>query len=323
MSAAGTSPTPAEAAPHVSVMAAETLEALAVRPNAWYVDGTFGAGGHTRLLLEQGANVLAIDQDPNALDYVTVLRDASVRDARVRDNRLQDTRVADTRFPCELRFVAGNFRDVESIAAAELGPTASVAGVLLDLGVSSMQLDEGERGFAFRHDGPLDMRMSATGESAEDVVNDYSLEDLAAIIFRFGEERHSRRVARRIVEARASGRIQTTGRLAEIVSSAYPQGPRREHPARRTFQALRIHVNDELGALQEGLEAAARLLAPGGRLVVLSYHSLEDRIVKQFLKDSPRMAALTKRPLEATPEEIETNPRARSAKLRAGERVNQ
>lgn len=165
--------------------------------------------------------------------------------------------------------------------------------------------------------------MSATGESAEDVVNDYSLEDLAAIIFRYGEERHSRRVARRIVEAREGGRIQTTGRLAEVVSSAYPPGPRREHPARRTFQALRIHVNDELGALQEGLEAAARLLAPGGRLVVLAYHSLEDRIVKQFLKDSPRMSALTKRPLEATPEEIETNPRARSAKLRAGERVNQ
>ncbi len=296
------SPTPT-AAPHVSVMAAETLEALAVRPGAWYVDGTFGAGGHTRLLLERGANVLAIDQDPAAADYVAALRRAGL--------------------PGELRFVAGNFRDVESITAAELGTADGIAGVLLDLGVSSMQLDEGERGFAFRHDGPLDMRMAATGESAEDVVNDYSLEDLAAIIFRFGEERHSRRVARRIVEAREAGRIQTTGRLAEVVSSAYPPGPRREHPARRTFQALRIHVNDELGALQEGLEAAGRLLAPGGRLVVLAYHSLEDRIVKQFLKDSPRMSALTKRPLEATPEEIEINPRARSAKLRAGERVNQ
>lgn len=290
-------------APHVSVMAAETLAALAVHPGAWYVDGTFGAGGHTRLLLERGANVLAIDQDPAAAGHVAALRRAGL--------------------PGELRFVAGNFRDVESLTAAELGNARGIAGVLLDLGVSSMQLDEGARGFAFRHDGPLDMRMSATGESAEDVVNDYSLEDLAAIIFRYGEERHSRRVARRIVEAREGGRIQTTGRLAEVVSSAYPPGPRREHPARRTFQALRIHVNDELGALQEGLEAAARLLAPGGRLVVLAYHSLEDRIVKQFLKDSPRISALTKRPLEATPEEIETNPRARSAKLRAGERVNQ
>ncbi len=302
MSRADASPT-LTPAPHVSVMAAETLEALAVRQGAWYVDGTFGAGGHTRLLLERGANVLAIDQDPAAASYAAALRRAGL--------------------PGQLRFAVGNFRDVESLTAVEVGSAGGIAGVLFDLGVSSMQLDEGERGFAFRHDGPLDMRMSATGESAEDVVNDYSLEDLAAIIFRFGEERHSRRVARRIVEARAGGRIQTTGRLAEVVSSAYPPGPRREHPARRTFQALRIHVNDELGALQEGLEAAARLLVPGGRLVVLAYHSLEDRIVKQFLKDSPRMSALTKRPLEATPEEIEVNPRARSAKLRAGERVNQ
>ena len=296
------SPTPT-AAPHVSVMAAETLEALAVRPGAWYVDGTFGAGGHTRLLLERGANVLAIDQDPAAADYVAALRRAGL--------------------PGELRFVAGNFRDVESITAAELGTADGIAGVLLDLGVSSMQLDEGERGFAFRHDGPLDMRMAATGESAEDFVNDYSLEDLAAIIFRFGEERHSRRVARRIVEAREAGRFQTTGRLAEVVSSAYPPGPRREHPARRTFQALRIHVNDELGALQEGLEAARRPPAPRGRPLGPASPPPEDRIRTHVLKDSPRMSALTKRPLEATPEEIEINPRARSAKLRAGERVNQ
>src|SRR5690606_35716837 len=141
--------------------------------------------------------------------------------------------------------------------AFEQGVTG-VAGVLLDLGVSSMQIDEGERGFAFRHEGPLDMRMAAEGESAADVVNEYSLEDLAAIIFRYGEERHSRRVARRIVQERDQAPITTTQRLAEVVASAYPPGPRREHPARRTFQALRIHVNDELGALQEGLEAASR-----------------------------------------------------------------
>lgn len=286
-------------APHVSVMMAETLEGLAPRPGAWYVDGTFGAGGHSRLLLSRGANVVAIDQDPTALTHVAALEREGL--------------------PGELRFQLGNFRDVERLVAA--AGVSEVRGVLLDLGVSSMQLDEEGRGFAFRKDGPLDMRMSEAGVSAEDVVNDYSLEDLAAIIFRYGEERHSRRVARRIVEARAAGRITTTARLAEVVSSAYPTGPRREHPARRTFQALRIHVNDELGALQEGLEGSARLLVPGGRLVVLSYHSLEDRIVKQFLKDSPRLTPLHKRPLEAGPDEVARNPRARSAKLRVGERV--
>lgn len=289
------------AAPHLSVMVEETLDGLLLQPGGWYVDGTFGAGGHTRLLLERGVNVVAIDQDPTAAGYVTSLRAAGL--------------------PGELRFVAGNFRDLETLVAS--AGVTEVHGVLLDLGVSSMQLDEGERGFAFRKDGPLDMRMSESGVSAELVVNDYSLEDLAALIFRYGEERHSRRVARRIVEARESSRITTTARLAEVVSSAYPPGPRREHPARRTFQALRIYVNDELGALQEGLEASARLLVPGGRLVVLSYHSLEDRIVKQFLKDSPRVTPLHKRPLEASPEEVAVNSRARSAKLRVGERVSE
>ena len=197
----------------------------------------------------------------------------------------------------------------------------AVAGVLLDLGVSSMQLDEGERGFAFRHEGPLDMRMGDQDVSASDIVNDAPMEELAAIIWRYGEERHSRRIARRIVEVRENAPILTTGRLAEVVASAYPQGPRREHPARRTFQALRIHVNDELGALQEGLEGATRLLEDDGRLVVLSYHSLEDRIVKRFLKDSPRLEALTKKPLLASEAETSTNPRARSAKLRAGRKV--
>lgn len=288
-------------APHLSVMVEETLDGLRLQPGGWYVDGTFGAGGHTRLLLERGVNVVAIDQDPTAAGYVTTLRAAGL--------------------PGELRFVAGNFRDLETLVAS--AGVTEVHGVLLDLGVSSMQLDEGERGFAFRKDGPLDMRMSESGVSAELVVNDYSLEDLAALIFRYGEERHSRRVARRIVEARQSSRITTTARLAEVVSSAYPPGPRREHPARRTFQALRIYVNDELGALQEGLEASARLLVPGGRLVVLSYHSLEDRIVKQFLKDSPRVTPLHKRPLEASPEEVAVNSRARSAKLRVGERVSE
>ena len=286
------------APPHLPVMPEETLAALAPTPGGWIVDGTFGAGGHSRLLLQAGANVLAIDQDPGAKEYASEL--------------------AAEGHPGELRFARGNFRDMERLAS-EAG-VGSVRGVLLDLGVSSMQLDEGERGFAFRHSGPLDMRMGEQELSAADVVNGYSFEELAALIYRFGEERHSRRVARNIVEAREKAPITTTDRLAEVVASAYPGGPRREHPARRTFQALRIHVNDELGALQEGLEAAARLLEPGGRLVVLSYHSLEDRIVKQYLRDSPRLAPLTKKPEEASREEAETNPRARSAKLRVGER---
>ena len=293
-----------ESAPHVSVMPNEVIEHLAVKRDSWYVDCTFGAGGHTRLLLELGAKVLAIDQDPLAASYLE--NDGFWERATTRG---------------DLRFAAGNFRDLERLAF-EQGVT-DVAGVLLDLGVSSMQLDEGDRGFAFRHHGPLDMRMDSQGESAADVVNEYSLEDLAAIIFRYGEERHSRRVARRIVQERDQAPITTTQRLAEVVASAYPPGPRREHPARRTFQALRIHVNDELGALQEGLEAASRLLVLEGRLAVLSYHSLEDRIVKRFLLDSPRMEPLTKRPLGAAEAELAANPRARSAKLRAGVKVAQ
>ena len=289
--------------PHVPVMPEEVLDHLDVTPGEWYVDCTFGAGGHARRLLALGANVLGIDQDPNVLAELEAAPEwRSALDAGA------------------LRFAAGNFREIERLAF-ERG-VKSARGVLMDLGVSSMQIDEEERGVAFRLDGPLDMRMQGLGESAKDVVNEYTMEDLAALIFRYGEERHSRRVARRIVDARSSTPIETTKQLAEVVASAYPPGPRREHPARRTFQALRIHVNDELGALREGLEGASRLLAPGGRLVVLSYHSLEDRIVKRFLLDSPRFEAITKKPLMATPEEIEANPRARAAKLRAGERVD-
>ena len=295
---------------HEPVMLERCVEYLSPRPAAWIIDATFGAGGHSRALLRAGANVLGIDQDPQASHFAGVLDDGATAPSGSR----AEAHVGDGSF----RFAAGNFRDMERLAHG-VG-LSSVAGVLLDLGVSSMQLDEGERGFAFRHEGPLDMRMAATGVSAADVVNDASMEELAAILWRYGEERHSRRIARRIVEARDQAPILTTARLAEVVASAYPGGPRRTHPARRTFQALRIHVNDELGALQEGLEAAARLLEPRGRLVVISYHSLEDRIVKRFLADSPRMIPITKKPIEAEDDEVAANPRARAAKLRAGER---
>ena len=288
-------------APHLPVMVEECLEGLNVTKGRWYIDGTFGAGGHTRALLAAGARVLAIDQDPAAETYIDSLKE-------------------ETGQQMNLKFVQGNFRKLDAHAqAAEALP---VSGILLDIGVSSMQLDEGERGFAFRQDGPLDMRMNPeVGMSAADVVNTYEQEELAALIYKYGEERHSRRIARAITSARDEAPIETTEQLSEIIQRAYPGGRRRDHPARRTFQALRIAVNDELGALEDALHASERILEEGGRLAVLSYHSLEDRIVKHFLRGSEVLTPLTKRPLTASDEEIERNPRARSAKLRVAERM--
>ncbi|MFC4454927.1 16S rRNA (cytosine(1402)-N(4))-methyltransferase RsmH [Deinococcus sonorensis] len=280
---------------HLPVLAQEVLEALNPGPGKLYVDGTLGGGGHTRLLLKSGARVIGIDQDPYAL-------------SRVEAGELED-----------LQLVQGNYRDMEELLAP-LGVT-QVDGVLLDIGVSSFQLDDSQRGFSYHTEAPLDMRMSQSGDSAADVVNTLSDEELAAIIYEYGEERHSRRIARAIVAARDRAPIRTTTELAELIKRAYPGGHARGiHPARRTFQALRIHVNDELGALRDGLEAAHRLLAPGGRLAVISFHSLEDRIVKRWMKGQPDLEPLSKRPLTATPEEEERNPRSRSAKLRAAEK---
>ena len=288
-----------ETAPHVPVMPAECLEWLAAAAGKLVIDGTFGAGGHSRLLLEAGCDVLAIDQDPAA---------------RATADQLQAEYGAD-----RFRFQSGNFRQLEPLLAAAWGERRA-DGLLLDIGVSSMQIDQAERGFAFRQDGPLDMRMSSSGQSAADVVNDMDEAELAAIIYRYGEERHSRRIARAIKAAAAEAPITDTARLAGIIQAAYPGGPRRDHPARRTFQALRIFVNDELAALEEALAAAGAVLSAGGRVVVLSYHSLEDRIVKHAFKDDARFEVLTKRPLTASDAEQETNPRSRSAKLRAAER---
>lgn len=288
---------------HVPVLLARCLELLAPavdRANPVHVDATVGLGGHAEAMLAAHPNltVVGLDRDPVALSR-----------SRARLAPYGD----------RVRLEHAVFDQLSEVLDRLALPT--VDSVLFDLGVSSMQLDEEDRGFAFRHDGPLDMRMHGEGESAADVVNEYPVEELAAIIFRYGEERHSRRIARRIAEARESAPILTTKQLAEVVAGAYPPGPRREHPARRTFQALRIHVNDELGALREGLEGASRLLVPGGRLVVLSYHSLEDRIVKRFLLDSPRFEVVTKKPITASEEEVASNPRARAAKLRAGKKV--
>ncbi len=281
--------------PHAPVMLAECLEHIAVKPGGWYIDGTFGAGGHTNALLAAGGRVLALDRDPNVQRFLA----------------------AEALGTGHLLFAESNFSDLE--AQAERLGVAPVDGVLLDLGVSSMQLDEAERGFSFRQPGPLDMRMGKAGLSAADLVNHAPPEELASLIFRYGEDRYSRRIARRIVEAREAAPIETTAALAEVIARAYPPGRRRDHPARRTFQALRIAVNDELGALQGALEALEHVLAPEGRAVILTYHSLEDRLVKHFFKGSARLTLLHKKPLTATDAEVAVNPRSRSAKLRAAQ----
>lgn len=300
---------------HVPVLARPALEFLNVRDGGIYIDGTFGAGGYSRAILAAAkAQVIGIDRDQSAVANGAGL----VRSANGR-----------------LTLVEQRFSALDRVAE-KLGH-ASVDGVVLDLGVSSMQLDEAARGFSFRHDGPLDMRMGHEGPSAADVVAQASERDLADIIFQLGEERHSRRVARALVEARKEAPIQTTKALADIVSRVVHAKPNQIHPATRTFQALRIFVNEELTELVEALAAAERILKTGGRLVVVTFHSLEDRIVKTFLAErsraigvsrhlpdveapAPTFGLLTKRPVAPDEAEIAANPRARSAKLRAGER---
>lgn len=301
---------------HIPVLGRHAIAFLNVREGGVYIDGTFGAGGYTRAMLAAaGCKVIAIDRDQSAIALGADL----VEEAGGR-----------------LTLVEDRFANLETIAR-DAGHEA-VDGVVLDLGVSSMQLDRAERGFSFRHDGPLDMRMSAEGASAADVVNAASERDLAGIIFTLGEERHSRAIARAIVNARAIAPIATTHELAQVVATIVRPRPNDIHPATRTFQALRIFVNDELGELLAALQAAERILKAGGRLVVVSFHSLEDRIVKTFLSDradtrggsrhapevrrpAPTFRILTRRPVTADEDEIAHNPRARSAKLRAAERT--
>jgi 16S rRNA (cytosine1402-N4)-methyltransferase len=299
---------------HLPVMLNEVLAMLAPKDGEHYVDGTFGGGGYTRAILEAAdCRVLGIDRDPDAI---------------ARGQKLV------AQFGGRLTLVRGEFSELSSFLAG-----AHTNGVVLDLGVSSFQFDEPERGFSFRADGPLDMRMSREGESAADFVNGADEKELAQVIARLGEEKNARRIARAIVTARP---LTTTAQLANIVATA--QGPAAAHfaihPATRTFQALRIHVNDELGELSRGLEAAQDALAPDGRLVVVAFHSLEDRIVKQFLAQrstaAPRASRhapearpthdavfrpLTHRPLTPQKRELESNPRARSARLRAAVRI--
>jgi 16S rRNA (cytosine1402-N4)-methyltransferase len=301
---------------HVPVLLGEVLELIRPRTGGQYVDGTFGGGGYSQAILEAAdCRVFGIDRDPEAI---------------ARGQRLV------AHYGGRLTLMEGRFSQMQALLAGVAA--GAVDGVVLDVGVSSFQLDTPQRGFSFRDDGPLDMRMSREGLSAADVVNDSDERELADIIFQYGEERHSRRIAHAIVAARP---IARTAELAQIVFRAY--GPKAAsqpiHPATRTFQALRIYVNDELGELERGLAAAETVLRAGGRLAVVAFHSLEDRIVKRFfsvasgaepqssrhLPQRTRAAAsfrtLTRRPVVPSAHEISLNPRARSARLRAGERL--
>jgi 16S rRNA (cytosine1402-N4)-methyltransferase len=257
------------------------------------VDMTLGAGGHAEALLAAGVGrVIGIDRDPEAIEL------ASARLERFR-----------------ARF------DARLATFASFDPEGPVDGVLFDLGVSSMQLDAPERGFSYRRAGPLDMRMGPDARSAMELVNELPEDELANLIFQYGEERRSRRVAAAIVRARSRAPITTTDELARVVAGAVGRRAGGPHPARRTFQALRIAANRELEELTASLPQAVGILAPGGRVVVIAYHSLEDRVVKRFLRDDERVRALTKRPLRPSDDEVDHNARARSARLRAAERA--
>jgi 16S rRNA (cytosine1402-N4)-methyltransferase len=303
---------------HAPVLLAETIDALAPHDGGIYVDGTFGRGGYSAALLDRArCRVFAIDRDPEAIASGTEL-------ARRADGRLT--------------LVEGRYSEMERLLGA--AGIAAVAGIALDLGPSSPQLDDPGRGFSFRGDGPLDMRMARNGTTAAELVNTLPEAALADIIFLYGEERFSRRIARAVLAARANAPIERTGELAAIVRKVVPAQPGGIDPATRTFQALRIAVNDELGELERGLGAAERLLEPGGRLVIISFHSLEDRRVKAFLRQrsatAPRgsrhlpagggeaaasFRLLTRKPIRPGEAETARNPRARSARLRAAERT--
>jgi 16S rRNA (cytosine1402-N4)-methyltransferase len=304
---------------HVPVLAEEVRRLCAVRPGETVVDATFGAGGHASLVaddLRGKGRVIAVDRDPDVRPYF--------EEFKRRHGSLQT------------RLLRGEFSLVlEQLAANDVAADV----VLIDLGVSSMQLDRPERGFSYAHDAPLDMRMDPSAEvSARDIVNEWDERDLAQIFRRYGEERYARQIARAIAARRP---LETTAELVDVIRSAIPAPARfgEGHPAKRVFQALRIAVNDELGAIERALPAALEMLRPGGRLAVISFHSLEDRIVKNFLRDAERgctcppdfpvcvcgnepvMRALSRKPIRPSAEEVARNPRAASARLRAGVKI--
>ena len=303
---------------HVSVLLYEAVDGLNIRPDGIYIDGTAGGGGHSAEILSRltSGRLYSIDQDPDAIATVT--------------ERFKD----DDRST----ILQGNFGDMKALLN-DVGVYA-VDGVLLDIGVSSHQLDDGSRGFSYHEDAPLDMRMSQSGETAADLVNTLDVGELSRIISLYGEEKYAFSIAKGIVRVREIKPIETTLELAEFVKKNVPQKVRRDgHPARKTFQALRIAVNHELDVLESGLQGAFELLSQGGRLSVITFHSLEDRIVKQFMRDKaqgctcpkdfpvcvcgnkPKVKIITRKPILPSDEELERNPRARSAKLRVCEKL--
>ncbi len=346
-------PRPPEPGPaHIPVLLSEMIEALAPKDGETFIDGTFGAGGYTRAILGAAAcRVLAIDRDPSAIPRAEALaRDFPDRFALIpgRFGEL-DELVRTSPPPSWGRPGGGDSRTADGVIPPTPAPSprgageTPVDGVVLDIGVSSMQIDEAGRGFSFMADGPLDMRMGATGPTAADVVNTADEEDLANVLYQLGEEHRSRAIARAICKDRIAKPFSRTRELADMVSRVL--GGRKvdgRHPATRTFQALRIHVNDELGELARGLAAAEKILKPGGRLVVVTFHSLEDRIVKRFLAERsgkqahgsrhrpeisiktepPSFRILNRSPLTPSKGEQEANPRSRSARLRAAVRTD-
>ena len=304
---------------HLSVLLSETIEGLNIKSDGIYVDGTAGGGGHSSEILKglTSGKLYSIDRDPDAIKTVT--------------ERFKDE-------PCS-QVVKGRFGDMKELLKAY--GVEKVDGVLLDIGVSSHQLDTAERGFSFHEDAPLDMRMSQEGESAKSLVNNLPYAELARIIGTYGEDKFASSIARAIVRYRENEKeIETTLELAEIIKSAVPQKVRREgHPARQTFQAIRIAVNDEFGELERGLDSAFEMLNPGGRLAVITFHSIEDRITKQRMAKwctgctcppdfpvcvcgkTPQAKLVTRKPLTASKEELEFNQRSRSAKLRVCEKL--
>lgn len=287
--------------PHKPVLLREVLDVFETKKITYFFDGTLGAGGHARAILEAHPEIVryfGCDRDPVALNIAA--------------QNLEG-------WGEKVELIRGHYADVAK-HLKKLG-AGCIDGFLIDIGVSSMQLDERERGFSFMGDAPLDMRMDPEGDlTAEEVVNRYSEKELARIFFEYGEERRSRPVAKAIVEARKKKKIRTTGQLVDVIKPVATKG--RLHPATLVFQALRIEVNDELGQLEKGLKSAIGLLCPEGRMAAISFHSLEDRIVKNILRDErERLKILTKKPIGPTDEEIKGNPRSRSAKLRAAERI--
>lgn len=306
-----------EKTPHIPVLLNEVVESIAPKDGGVYVDGTFGAGGYTRAVLDAAdCTVYAIDRDPDAIREGQKLVDA---------------------YKGRLHLLHGTFGEMAELVRGE--GVDFVDGVMLDIGVSSMQIDRAERGFSFQKDGALDMRMSQNGLSAADVLNTFGERDIADIIYKYGEERFSRRIAAAVVEQRKTAPFKTTLEFADLIRRTVPHKREDIDPATRSFQALRIYVNDELGQLESGLSAAHNLLKAGGRMAIVSFHSLEDRIVKTFMqeksgktanpsrympvveKQAATLKTITKKPILPTESETKFNPRARSARLRVAEKA--